>query len=122
MTLNKWHELVQLRAKAASIEKKWASHRLKLLSLPQRLGYSKIGELIDALRLVQKDATPSNISRRASKKRKPRAQITAAKKAEIKKLIAAGKTGREIASVLDLSIGSVQNCKAELGLVKKRRQ
>ncbi len=54
------------------------------------------------------------------KKRRKRAVITEAMRAEVKKMSAAGKTGKEIAKAVGVSLPSVQNIKKALGLVKKR--
>jgi DNA-binding CsgD family transcriptional regulator len=40
----------------------------------------------------------------------------------VKKLVAAGKTGNEIAEALSISLPSVQNIKKALGLVQKRKK
>ncbi len=57
----------------------------------------------------------------AKKKRRKRAVITDATKAEVKKLVEAGKSGGEIAKAVGISLPSVQNVKKALGLVKKTR-
>ena len=54
------------------------------------------------------------------KKRRKRAVITEAMRAEVKKMSAAGQTGKEIAKAVGVSLPSVQNIKKALGLVKKR--
>lgn len=46
--------------------------------------------------------------------------ITDETRAQLKKLVEAGKTGSEIAKSLKISLPSVQNIKKALGLVKKR--
>ena len=55
----------------------------------------------------------------AKKKRRNRAVITDETRAQVKKLIKAGKTGREIAKAVGVSMASVNNLKKALGLVKK---
>jgi DNA invertase Pin-like site-specific DNA recombinase len=55
----------------------------------------------------------------AKQKRRKRAVITDAIKAEVKKLVAAGKSGNEIAKAVKISLPSVHNVKKELGLLKK---
>jgi hypothetical protein len=55
----------------------------------------------------------------AKKKRRTRAVITDATKAEVKKLVDQAKSGKEIAKAVGISLPSVNNIKKELGLVKK---
>ena len=52
--------------------------------------------------------------------RRKRAKITPETKQKVKALVAAGKTGRQVAGRLGISLPSVQNIKRELGLVKRR--
>lgn len=52
--------------------------------------------------------------------RRRRAKITAAMRGEVKRLAKQGKTGREIAAEVGISLPSVQNIKKEAGLVKAR--
>jgi len=54
--------------------------------------------------------------------RKPRVEITDEIRADIKKLVEAGKTGVEIAKAVGVSLPSVQNVKKALGLVGKRKK
>ena len=56
----------------------------------------------------------------ASTKRRKRATITDEIRAEVKKLVGAGKTGGEIARSVGISLPSVQNVKKALGLVRKK--
>ena len=46
--------------------------------------------------------------------------ITDETRAQVKKMVDAGKTGAEIAESLKISVPSVQNIKKALGLVKER--
>ena len=57
-----------------------------------------------------------------AKKRRTRAVITDATRAEVKKLVEAGKSGGAIAKALKISLPSVQNIKKALGLVKPRKK
>ncbi len=50
-----------------------------------------------------------------------RAVITDDTRAEVKKMVQAGKTGSEIAKAVGISLPSVQNIKKALGLVEKRK-
>jgi hypothetical protein len=71
-----------------------------------------------AAKLVAKPAVKPAAG--VKKKRRKRAVITEAMRAEVKKMSAAGKTGKEIAKAVGVSLPSVQNIKKALGLVKKR--
>lgn len=51
-----------------------------------------------------------------------RARITDEHRDEVKKLLAAGQTGAEIAAAVALSLPSIQAIKKFLGLVKARKQ
>lgn len=53
-------------------------------------------------------------------RKRRRAVITDATRAEVKRLAREGKTGKEIAAALRISVPSVQNIKRDLGLVKAR--
>jgi DNA invertase Pin-like site-specific DNA recombinase len=57
----------------------------------------------------------------AKGKHRKRAKITAVTRAQVTKLVAAGKTGAEIAKAVKISPASVQNIKKALGLVNKSR-
>ena len=48
--------------------------------------------------------------------------MTDATRAEVKKLVEAGKTGGEIAKTVGVSLPTVQNIKKALGLVQKRKK
>ncbi len=52
--------------------------------------------------------------------RKPRAKITDATRAKVKKMAGEGKTGSEIAKALGISLPSVANIKKQLGLTRPR--
>jgi DNA-binding CsgD family transcriptional regulator len=51
-----------------------------------------------------------------------RARITDAQRAEVKRLLAAGQTGAQIAAATGLSLPSIQGIKKSLGLVKARNK
>jgi hypothetical protein len=54
--------------------------------------------------------------------RRIRVVVTAATRAEVKKLVDAGKTGGAIARAVGGSLPTVQNIKKALGLVQKRKK
>jgi DNA-binding CsgD family transcriptional regulator len=120
ITTSKLSQLWKHRAKLQQLEQELGSHERKLLELPAKTGYKSIDELIDALTLV-KNAHPSlpRVHPR-TRLRKRRVIITSGLEAEVKKLVHAGKTGRDISEQLDIAPATVQNIKSRLGLTKKR--
>ena len=123
----KLRQLEAARAKMASLEKAISAHRNKELgALPAKYGFDNVDDFIQAVRSAggkrgrgrpAKAAAPAAA---AGKKRRRRAVITDATRADVKKMVAAGKTGSEIAKSLKISLPSVQNIKKALGLVKSR--
>lgn len=125
-------ELENARAKLASLEQQVASELDgELASLPTRYGFDSAEDFIRAV----KDAAGSNGGKRLGRKPGPaaksaskngrakkrmRAVITDETRAEVKKMVGAGKTGAEIGKALGISLPSVQNIKKALGLVQKR--
>lgn len=108
----------------------------KLAGLPSEYGFSDLDSFIKALKRAAgapaikrgrpakaaAAAAPKAAVVKASKGKKgKRARITPEVKAEVKSMVAAGKTGADIAKSLGISIPSVQNIKKEFGLVKERR-
>lgn len=142
MLTDKIKELAALRARAAALEAEVAQSRKHELSgLPAQYGFQSMDEFIAALRAAggaRRGRPPgrsasSGGARKAAasapkpaagggKKRRTRAVITDATRAEVKKLVGQGKTGLEIAKAVGISLPSVQNIKAALGLVQKRKQ
>lgn len=117
-------ELEVTKAKMAALEKAIARKLNKeLAALPGKYGF----ELADFLRAVKAAAGVKSKTRKgaASKskpkaKRRHRAVITEATRAEVKKLVEAGKTGSQVAKAIGISLPTVQNIKKALGLVKAR--
>ncbi len=70
-----------------------------------------------ALAMLKAEAAKVKAPAVAGERRK-RAVITDETRAEVKRLVEAGKTGAEIAQALGISLPSVQNIKKALGLVK----
>ena len=125
MVTTKIKALEATRAKVAALEKSIAAQlNQELASLPGRYGYASVPEFLQAV----KAAAGARGARRSAaggkkggKRRHKRSVITEETRAEVKKLVADGKTGQEIAKTLGISLPSVQNIKKALGLVKARK-
>jgi DNA invertase Pin-like site-specific DNA recombinase len=126
MVTDKLKELEAARAKLANLEQTIASELNKeLLALPAKYGFDSVAAFIQAVEAaagVRRGRRAGKPAKAGGRKggRKPRAVITDETRASVKKLVAAGKTGSEIAEALDISLPSVQNIKKALGLVNKR--
>jgi DNA-binding NarL/FixJ family response regulator len=125
MITDKLRKIATMRAKLAALEKSTAVERAReLAALPGRYGFQNVRAFIKAVR-----AAASGKSRRGrslvrptgEKKKHKRATITDQTRAAVKKMTEEGKTGKEIAKAVRISLPSVQNVKAALGLVKKRK-
>ena len=118
------------KAKVARLERVIATQLSReLASLPRKYGFVDVQDFITAVRNGAVKAMVSAGNKVAGNGRnghngyngrKPRVVITADTKAKVKSLVAARKTGNEIAKALNISLPSVQNIKKELGLVKRR--
>ena len=125
MTTNKMKELHAARAKLASLEKSIAEEMSKeLAALPAKFGFDSAAEFIRAVRAATGGRKSPRRGGAAKKgkggKRRTRAVITDETRAQVKKMVEAGKTGGQIAATLKISVPSVQNIKKALGLVKGR--
>ena len=124
MVTDKIKELEATRAKLASLEQSIeAQLRKELASLPAKYGFASADDFVKAVKAASgaRRGRPAGKRGGPGKKRRTRAVITDATRAEVKKLVAAGKTGGQIASSLGISLPSVQNIKKALGLVKARK-
>lgn len=119
-------ELEVTKAKMAALEKAIAKRLSKeLASLPAKFGFASLDEFIGAVREASGGSSRKGRRGRPVKavdkvKRRKRAVITDETRANVKKLVDAGKTGSQIAKSLNISLPSVQNIKKALGLVKAR--
>ncbi len=121
MVINKIRLLETTKAKVAKLEQSIkAQLSRELASLPRKYGFASYDEFLRAFRAAAGKSLVSAGKTVAGKRRRKRAVITADTKAKVKSLVAAGKTGNEIARTVGISLPSVQNIKKELGLVKKR--
>jgi DNA-binding NarL/FixJ family response regulator len=117
-------ELAAARARAAALEKKIAAQLSReLAALPGDYGFDSVDAFVRAVKSAAKGggrrAKASTKVKKAGKRF--RAVITDATRSKVKDLVAAGKTGAEIAKSLKISLPSVQNIKKALGLVKARK-
>ena len=125
MITKKIQELAATRAKMANLEKAIATQlNRELAALPAKFGFDSVQAFLKAVKAAgsgRKSAGTKKVkSAGAPKKRRKRAVITDATRAQVKKLSEAGKTGGEIAKAVGISLPSVHNIKKALGLVKKR--
>ena len=140
MVTDKLKELEAARAKLATLEQSIADELNKeLAALPARYGFASTSEFVSAVNAAtgggggpgrrgrRRGRPPGSAAKAAGvpakgggRKRRTRAVITDETRAQVKKLVDAGKTGAEIAQTLKISVPSVQNIKKALGLVKKR--
>ena len=127
MVTDKLKQLEAAKAKLASLERSIAEElNRELASLPAKYGFESADDFARAVKAAgggrrgrgraAKTAAPAT----GKKRRKGRAVITDETRAQVKKMVDAGKTGGEIAKALNISLPSVQNIKKALGLVKKR--
>ncbi len=127
MATNKYKALAAARAKLARLEQSIASD---LAGLPSKYGFESAAEFASAVTAAAggrgtrgrrgRPAKAAAAKGAPGRKRRKRSVITEAMRAEVKKLVGAGKTGAEIARSVGISLPSVQNIKKALGLVKKR--
>ena len=121
-------ELQTAKAKVAALETAISEKRhAALTSLPAQYGFDSVDSFVAAVRAAsgkRRGRKPGKAAKAPTvgKRRRTRAKITDATRAEVKKLVASGKTGSEIAKAVGISLPSVQNIKSSLGLVKKRKK
>jgi hypothetical protein len=126
MVTAKIKELEATKAKVASLEKSIATQLNKELSaLPAKFGFDSVDAFLKAVKAAggaKRKARGAAKKAGPAKKRRKRAVITDATRAEVKKLVEAGKTGSAIAKAVGISLPSVQNIKKALGLVGKKKK
>jgi len=135
MVTDKIKELEAARAKLASLEQSIAEELNKeLAALPAKYGFASTSEFVQAVNAAagggrgrggRRGRPPGSTAKAApakkgGRKRRTRAVITDETRAQVKKMVDAGRTGAEIAQTLKISVPSVQNIKKALGLVKER--
>ena len=132
MLLNKLNQLKAARAKVASLEKSIENKlNRELAALPGKYGFETADELAEAIIRASGQGAVSGGGKRRGRKpgkakaagggrRRKRAKITDEMREQVKKMVADGKTGSEIAKAVGISLPSVQNIKKAAGLVNKR--
>ena len=135
-TTDKVKELNEARSAVAILEKAIAAElNNELAALPAQFGFASAADFVAAVTKAtgkrrgrkpgkaKADVAPATEAESAAstkvKRRKKRAVITDATRNEVKRLVAAGKSGSEIAKAVGVSLPSVQNIKKALGLVNK---
>ena len=120
MITNKLKELELAKAKVEELQKSVEQDmRRELAGLPAKFGFDSAAAFIFAVKAASGGRRGRPVKNGA--KKRSRAVITDETRAEVKKLVAAGKTGSEIADGLGISLPSVQNIKKALGLVKSKK-
>lgn len=147
MITDKLEQLKTLRAKTAQLEQQLATEQNRALAiLPAQYSFESVDASVDAVRFAggtgggrrtarrgrtmgaatgpaRPPKTPVGAKGGAAMRggRQTRAKITD-KRTELTKLVGQGKTGKEIATPLGISLPSVQNIKKALGLVGTRKK
>jgi DNA invertase Pin-like site-specific DNA recombinase len=129
MLTDKLKALQALKQKAAALEAQLVNEcNASLAQLPAEYGFDDVNAFAAAVLAAsgkggsRRGRKPGvTVAATGGKKRRHRAIITDATRAEVKKLVQAGKTGAEIAKTVGISLPSVQNIKKALGLVQKRK-
>ena len=123
MVTDKLKELEATRAKLAALEQAvQAELKSELAALPAKYGFENVAAFVAAVRAAsgRRRGRPAKATQAPTGKRRRRATVTDATRADVKKLVEAGKTGAEIAKAVGVSLPTVQNIKKALGLVRKK--
>ena len=124
MLSNTLKELTAAKAKVVELEQAiQAEMQNELRGLPGKYGFDSASAFIAAVRAAsgERRGRPRVAAPVAGRRKRKRAKITDATRAEVKKLVEAGKTASEIAKAVGISEPSVANIKKALGLTKKRK-
>ncbi len=104
--------LVAAKARVAKLEVEVADELDRKLSrLPKEFGFESVAAFTKALRQV--------VSQTEGAKRR-RAKITDTTRSRVRELVENGKTAREIANIVRISVASVHSIKRALGFVRVR--
>lgn len=124
MVTDKIKELAAAKARVTELEASIAAElRSELASLPARYGFDDAKSFLTAVQAAsgkRRGRKPGAVKAAAPKRRK-RAKITDATRADVKKLTSEGESGPEIAKALGISEQSVFNVRKALGLTRKSK-
>jgi DNA-binding NarL/FixJ family response regulator len=132
--IDKLNQLEAAKAKVLEMEQALSAERVASLArLPSDFGYTSLDSFIKALKAAQrsgggrrvkakpaKSAKPAKAVKAAKGSKRRRAKVTDETRAQLKAMVEAGKTGKEIAKALSVSVPTVHNIKKSLGMVKAR--
>lgn len=126
MVTAKIKALAAARARVVELEQAiTAELNHELAGLPAQFGFADVKSFTAAVLTAtggkRRPGRKATAAKPAPRKRRKRAVITDAMRAEVKKLVDAGKSGTEVAKAVGISLASVQNVKSKLGLVKKKK-
>lgn len=124
MVTDKIEELAAAKARVTELEASIAAElRSELASLPARYGFEDAKSFLTAVQAAsgKRRGRKPGAAKAAAPKRRKRAKITDATRAEVKKLTSEGKSGPKIAKALGISEQSVFNVRKALGLTRKRK-
>lgn len=122
MITDKIKALELAKAKVDELQKSVEQEmRQELAGLPAKFGFDSAAAFIAAVRAAS-GGRRGRPAKGSGGKKRTRAVITDETRAEVKKLVSAGKTGTEIAKTVGISLPSVQNIKKALGLVESRKK
>lgn len=122
MITTKLKEIEAAKAKIAVLEQSIAAElSQELAALPAKYGFSTAKAFLKAVKEATGGGSRGAGKSAGGKKRRTRAVITDATRAQVKALVQDGKSGAVIAKTVGISIPSVQNIKKALGLVKERK-
>lgn len=119
MLTQKLRALEAAKARVAHLEAALAKEQERELArLPAKFGFSAVGEFIRAVLAASRKTRPAAAT--TAHLRRKRAVITKATRVAVKNMIESGKTAKETARMLGLSVSSVHNIKKTLKLVRPR--
>ena len=117
-------ELAAAREKLAELERAVATELPQELSgLHEQYGFSDVNSFLKAVKSAARGGGRKKAGRPKKAvvpKTRKRAVITAATRAQVKKLVKAGKSGSQIAKTVGISLPSVQNIKKALGITRPK--
>lgn len=121
MNTDVYKKLAAAKAKVAKLENLVKSKlQNELAALPAKFGFESVQDFLKAVETA--GGKRAGAKAKVARKSRKRAKITDATRAEVKKLVEAGKSSSQIAKAVGISLPSVANIKKALGLVKPRKK